>query len=923
MIIANFCKGDTTKTIYGLWQWNYGQVLRIQGLDLPTAVEIHFSLQSKGGEAVTRIGTTKDGITDVTIPDSMLENNSSAADYVIYAFVYLTDETSGQTEYKICMQVKTRPKPEAFDTPEDTELFREAIQQVNDSADRAEAAEKAAEGYADKAAEDAEKTAQDREEVERLVESVSGIDDDVKLVAEYKQAAQTAAKDADTSAKAAKTAQTAAETAQKAAETAQKAAETVAKEAAEDKTAVEQAKADVQTMQSQVAQDKADVEQTKTSFTLTAQQAIANVNNAGQTQTDRVEDTGDAAVQGVNTAKTQAVQEVSSAGATQVDTVQAEGDTQVSRVQAAAQEIVADREQIQQNAQDITNIQQELVLKAPAIIQSASGNPAIVQDSSEAPIQDLTMQGWTKQDSTTGANMLSNNPENWEIQKKVSWGAIPGTSISPLEMSLYYATIKFAVKPSTKYSFKNIETKNLWLARIVETDDNNIGWKNHAMYGNVNTQNKETYTFTTTENTTAVYVSVRTLPETGDGESRDITESDIVNNKICFCFNEGEPKYEPYTGGQPSPSPDYPQEIVSAGDWDGENEKYRYEIKIAGKNILDFSKTQDIANWVASVSQVGYSDFPVYVGAGKTVTISIPEKLNTGIILYVGAVLRKQGPIKTWMYHRNEENLIRRVITVTAVEDYIWIRCIAQAISTTFQENFGQLMIEYGTEATAYEPYKSQTITLTSDRPLTEWDRLEKRNGQWGWVYGSKESVLDGSENWKISAGSFWVRIQGIDNGGTTVGKGYSMHYFYSSNVADDLSIWIGRGGYSDSLWIHDSRFSNAEELSEWLAYKHDSGDPVLILAHSPEETFTPLQDSEQAALNALHSNYPTTILSNEQNCDMSLSYIADTANYINKAIHGAIQASIANNLLSANSTQALSAKMGAELNSRLEALEE
>ena len=94
-------------------------------------------------------------------------------------------------------------------------------------------------------------------------------------------------------------------------------------------------------------------------------------------------------------------------------------------------------------------------------------------------------------------------------------------------------------------------------------------------------------------------------------------------------------------------------------------------------------------------------------------------------------------------------------------------------------------------------------------------------------------------------------------------------------------------------------------------------------MTYLDEETFTPLQDSEQAALNALHSNYPTTILSNEQNCDMSLSYIADTANYINKAIHGAIQASIANNLLSANSTQALSAKMGAELNSRIEALEE
>ena len=114
MIIANFSKDETSKEIYsGLWQWDYGQVLRIQGLELPTATEIHFSLRDKGGEAVTRVGTTKDGVTDVVIPDAMLENNGSAVDYFIYAFVYITDETSGQTEYKISMKVKSRPKPEA------------------------------------------------------------------------------------------------------------------------------------------------------------------------------------------------------------------------------------------------------------------------------------------------------------------------------------------------------------------------------------------------------------------------------------------------------------------------------------------------------------------------------------------------------------------------------------------------------------------------------------------------------------------------------------------------------------------------------------------------------------------------------------------------------------------------------------------
>lgn len=917
MIIANFCKGDTTKTLYGLWQWDYGQILRIQGLDLPTATEIHFSLQSKGGEAVTRIGTTKDGVTDVVIPDSMLENNSSAADYMLFAFVYLTDETSGQTEYKICVQVKARPKPEAFDTPEDTELFREAIAAVNNSADRAVAAEMAAEGYANKTSEDAEKTAQDRKEVERLVLSVSGIDDDVKLVAEYKQTAQTAARDADTSAKAALTAQTKAETAKEAAETAQKAAETAAKEAAEDKTAVEQAKADVHTMQSRVAQDKTDVEETKAAFILTAQQAVADVNNAGQTQVDRVEDTGDAAVQNINTA-----------GAYQIDAVEAEGDTQVSRVQEAAQEIVADREQIQQNAQDITGIQQELVLKAPAIIQSVSGNPAIVQDSSEAPAQGLTMQGWTEQASTTGANMLSNNPENWEIQKKVSWGAVPGTLINPLEMSLYYATIKFAVKPSTKYSFKNIETKNLWLARIVETDDNNIGWKNHAMYGNVNTQNKETYTFTTTENTTAVYVSVRTLPETGDGESRDITESDIVNNKIAF--NEGEPKYEPYTGGQPSPNPDYPQEIVAGGDWDEEEQKYKYEIKVTGKNLFE-SRNKQIGymhgNRGEKIQRFGPTDenfanwnCDCYALPGTEITWTV----NSLVLIRASIHFTDEADIVLDTYYDSSPGLFAKY--TTTVPDGCKKIYVSVLDNYAYSNDNIEIQVEYGLESTVYEPFNLQTTMLTSNRPLTKWDKLEKRDGVWGWVYKSFEIVLDGNddEKWGVYAIYSGFSVQRLPQV-MLRREGFSetIKIETAAGAPKDYAIVVGYNNIG--LYVVNSPIFDSEKddsgLDEYKAWLRNN--PIRLITYLDEETFTPLQDSEQAALNALHSNYPTTILSNNQNCEMSLTYVADTTNYINKAIQEAIQASIANNLLSANSTQALSAKMGAELNSRIEALEE
>lgn len=143
---------STYAAVYsGIWQWNYGQILRIQGGNLPKVVEVHFSLQDKGGDSITRIGTTVDGATDVPIPDSFLENGGRAQDYKIYAFIYLEDGTAGNTEYKIEMSVKSRPKPEVPGTPEEPELFRETVKAVNDAADRAEQAEQNAKASATEA----------------------------------------------------------------------------------------------------------------------------------------------------------------------------------------------------------------------------------------------------------------------------------------------------------------------------------------------------------------------------------------------------------------------------------------------------------------------------------------------------------------------------------------------------------------------------------------------------------------------------------------------------------------------------------------------------------------------------------------------------------------------------------------------------
>lgn len=295
MVIANF-EDKNYKRVTGLWQWDYGQVLRIQGLNLPKAVEIHFSLQESGGEAKKRVGFTKDGVTDVVIPESMLENEESLGNYDIYAFIYLTDDTSGQTEYKICMPVKARPKPEAFDKPEDGEIFREAIKAVNDAADRAESAEQQSAQHAEQTRQDTIKTGEDRTAIAEMVKSVSGISEQVQIVKDYKEQAQTAATNALQSEQASEQAKESALQAQAGAETAADEAEQHATEAAGDKSEVER-------LAAQVRQDKTAVEQTVQGFGSTVQQAE----------------------QSINTAKTKAVEAVQTEGTKQTEAVQAKG----------------------------------------------------------------------------------------------------------------------------------------------------------------------------------------------------------------------------------------------------------------------------------------------------------------------------------------------------------------------------------------------------------------------------------------------------------------------------------------------------------------------------------------------------------------------------------------------------------------------
>ena len=403
MVIVNFSEENMYPDYYPeIWQYDYGQILRIQGLNLPPAIEIHFALQKTGGTSKTRIGITKDGVTDVPIPDSMLENEDEMKDYDIYAFIYITDETSGQTEYRITLRVKARPKPEVPGGGDNPDIFHEVMETVREAMEAAAESERQAEGwahgredlpertqdnakyYSDQAREDSVKTDADRKEVGRLVESVSGIGEQVEKVEGLTKQAQTSATNAALSEQKSEEAATRAETAQAGAETAEGNAELAAQKTGQDKTAVEQAKKLVQQMGQEILDNKNAVDKTVQDFGITAQQALADVNNAGQAQTERVQTAGNDAVESVKaaqgtatraveTAKTEAIEAVQTEGATQAGNVSAEGEKQVQAVRGAAQEIMADREQIQENKTGIAKLKEDITTQMEAKLDKNQG----------------------------------------------------------------------------------------------------------------------------------------------------------------------------------------------------------------------------------------------------------------------------------------------------------------------------------------------------------------------------------------------------------------------------------------------------------------------------------------------------------------------------------------------------------------------
>lgn len=917
-IVTAVFKGSKNTKVSDVWQWDYGQILRIQGLDLPTAVEVDFAVAG-ASESISRIGTTKDGVTDVVIPDSLIETGNN-----LVAYIYLRDAETGNTEYQIDMIVTKRAKPEAYDTPEDKELFGQAIETVNAAADRAEKAGKTAQEAATKTGQDAEQTAQDRIEVARMVETVTDISEQVKKVEDLSNKAQAAA--TKTEADAQQTAEDRVEVG-KMLETVKDVSEQVktvdesvrkAKEseqaAAGHRTAVEEMKNSVEqtasTFPQTVQEGVQEINTTKQSavqeITQTGTSQKTSVESAGTQAVESVENAKTTATEAVGTAKTEAIQAVQAEGNKQTGNVTAEGYKQVKAVQDEGQKVLQSiPEDFQTQMETKLDKQQGIENKGKALVISEDGNvvpgevasgggdgipiintmsgesPLVIPDSAERVNKGLELGGKTEQVQTTGKNLL---PDKFSIYAE-------GKSKINLKLQI------------GNYVYSSKTSKNLY---ILHEDKSNItnGWTATNKF-NFKIDKEETIEVRIeTENPLEILPMIR-----------EETESD---------------SYEPFTGGKPSPSPEYPQEIKNSGKWNDEKQKYEVNVKVTGKNLFNREKAKDESNW-KHIS--GYQNYPIYVGTGNKVTFSYLEKLNTGLTLYFGVGFKKSS-ISEYMYHATTPSLIANKKTLTATGDYAYL-IVSESNVPAFLDAIQTFQVEISPNQTTYEPYKEQTLTLTSDRPITKWDKLVEQDGKIGWLYaGVVINRFDGQSN-KISIANkqgdvqnFSIRFENVANGNG------NSDIFVDKYRAVQLSYTKAEYGiccnWNDGVKYFSAPNENVATVDEFKAWLIEN--PLKIAYETTNPEFVPLPQSEQNAIRALKTYYPTTVITadgGELDPDIKVTYTADTKNYIDNKVSAKVASIIRQyrlntaNLLSLMPMETQAAMIENDTNNILENAEE
>jgi hypothetical protein len=353
--------------------------------------------------------------------------------------------------------------------------------------------------------------------------------------------------------------------------------------------------------------------------------------------------------------------------------------------------------------------------------------------------------------------------------------------------------------------------------------------------------------------------------------------------------------FEPYTGGIPSPNPDYPQEIKSV---------VNPTVKVCGKNLLEDGSLKSDNNGKIE-----------YISAGK---IKVTSSISTWYAAITNTlkltpntnyVLSAKCDSSNGNITCNSVSITGAYIKCAFLTDSdglatISIRCRYESAESRFV--YSDLQLEKGSTATAYEPYTEQTVALpytlnaipvssggnvTIDGQQYIADYVDVERGKL--VRMVANNRLLSSYNWNTANEYYWGSVSATTNGKTPITadnskKMCACKYLFASSTHDVMAKKSGIAiNNIKQVVIGLNYFASVDDLKTFLA----NNDVRLVYPlEVPEEI--DLTKEEITAFKALATYYPTTNISvNSDELDGYTAFnypisMANGWNYVKKQLN-------------------------------------
>ena len=170
--------------------------------------------------------------------------------------------------------------------------------------------------------------------------------------------------------------------------------------------------------------------------------------------------------------------------------------------------------------------------------------------------------------------------------------------------------------------------------------------------------------------------------------------------------------FEPYVGGIPSPSPDYPQAVQTVT---GEQ-----TVEIVGKNLFSgIFRQGNQLNTIASKRVFSQGD-GIYLKTGDTITLSTDLDTTTkDYAIYLASIPYPVNDSQYIIYNSGYKQTSSFTYTATA-DGYLGFTVRNRDETSIAPSDLGgvHFQVELGSSATAYTPYSKQTLPLNLGKNL-------------------------------------------------------------------------------------------------------------------------------------------------------------------------------------------------------------